>query len=50
MINFAPDVYILKYLTETGQLTNEIRDKATRFLEIGMSANLLKMPAFYCAI
>ncbi|XP_064609434.1 CD109 antigen-like [Liolophura sinensis] len=40
MINFAPDVFILKYLTETGQLTNEIRDKATQFLEKGYQRQL----------
>ncbi|MGH0176057.1 UNVERIFIED_CONTAM: hypothetical protein FKN15_072113 [Acipenser sinensis] len=35
MVLFAPNIYILKYLQGTGQLTEEIKAKATRFLESG---------------
>lgn len=35
MVLFAPNIFILNYLKSTGQLTPEIQDKATRFLESG---------------
>lgn len=35
MLLFAPNIFILNYLKSTGQLTQEIRDKATHFLESG---------------
>lgn len=35
MLLFAPNIFILNYLKSTGQLTQEIQDKATRFLESG---------------
>lgn len=35
MILFAPNIFILNYLKSTGQLTKEIQDKATHFLESG---------------
>lgn len=35
MVLFAPNIFILNYLQSTGQLTQEIQDKATRFLESG---------------
>lgn len=35
MVLFAPNIFILNYLKSTGQLTQEIQDRATRFLESG---------------
>ena len=35
MVLFAPNIFILNYLKSTGQLTKEIQDRATRFLESG---------------
>lgn len=35
MLLFAPNVFILDYLKSTGQLTPEILERATRFLESG---------------
>ncbi|MGH0183689.1 UNVERIFIED_CONTAM: hypothetical protein FKN15_012917 [Acipenser sinensis] len=40
MVLFAPNIYILKYLQGTGQLTEEIKAKATRFLESGYQREL----------
>ncbi|KAM9811421.1 alpha-2-macroglobulin-like protein 1 [Syngnathus typhle] len=40
MLYFAPDIYILTYLKSTGQLTAELQDKATRFLESGYQREL----------
>nr|XP_019950554.1 PREDICTED: alpha-2-macroglobulin-like isoform X2 [Paralichthys olivaceus] len=40
MVLFAPNIFILNYLQSTGQLTQEIRDKATRFLESGYQREL----------
>lgn len=37
MILFAPNIFILNYLRSTGQLTQEIQDRATRFLKSGES-------------
>lgn len=37
MVLFAPNIFILNYLKSTNQLTTEIQDKATRFLESGKS-------------
>lgn len=37
MILFAPNIFILNYLKSTGQLTQEIQDRATRFLQSGES-------------
>lgn len=37
MILFAPNIFILDYLSSTGQLTQEIQDRATRFLKSGES-------------
>lgn len=37
MILFAPNIFILNYLKSTGQLTQEIQDRATRFLKSGES-------------
>ncbi|XP_060928722.1 alpha-2-macroglobulin [Limanda limanda] len=40
MVLFAPNIFILNYLQSTGQLTQEIRDRATRFLESGYQREL----------
>lgn len=40
MILFAPNIFILNYLKSTGQLTQEIQDRATRFLKSGESGAL----------
>uniref|UniRef100_A0A8P4KCA7 Alpha-2-macroglobulin n=1 Tax=Dicentrarchus labrax TaxID=13489 RepID=A0A8P4KCA7_DICLA len=40
MVLFAPNIFILNYLKSTGQLTTEIQDKATRFLESGYQREL----------
>lgn len=40
MVLFAPNIFILNYLKSTGQLTEEIQDRATRFLESGYQREL----------
>ncbi|XP_077422124.1 alpha-2-macroglobulin-like protein 1 [Vanacampus margaritifer] len=40
MLKFAPNIFILNYLKSTGQLTAEILEKATRFLESGYQREL----------
>nr|XP_057936680.1 alpha-2-macroglobulin-like protein 1 isoform X2 [Doryrhamphus excisus] len=40
MVLFAPNIFILNYLKSTGQLTAEIQDRATRFLESGYQREL----------
>ena len=35
MVKFAPNIYVLQYLTGTNQLTKAIEDKALNFLRIG---------------
>ncbi|XP_075891854.1 alpha-2-macroglobulin-P [Nelusetta ayraudi] len=40
MILFAPNIFILNYLKSTGQLTQEIQDRATRFLKSGYQREL----------
>ncbi|MGH0179126.1 UNVERIFIED_CONTAM: hypothetical protein FKN15_000684 [Acipenser sinensis] len=40
MVLFAPNIYILKYLQGTRQLTEAIKAKATRFLESGYQREL----------
>ncbi len=32
MIHFAPNIYVLKYLDFTNQLTDVVRDKAIKYL------------------
>lgn len=41
MINFAPIIYILDYLTKTNQLTNEIEQKSILFMKEGYQRELL---------
>ncbi|XP_032302727.1 alpha-2-macroglobulin-like protein 1 isoform X5 [Coturnix japonica] len=40
MVLFAPIVYVLQYLEKTGQLTPEIKDRATGFLRNGYQIQL----------
>ncbi|XP_029111420.1 alpha-2-macroglobulin-like [Scleropages formosus] len=40
MVLFVPNIYILNYLESTKQLTEEIKAKATRFLESGYQKEL----------
>ena len=35
MANFAPNIYVLKYLSSTRQLTDEIKEKAINYLRTG---------------
>ena len=37
MANFAPNIYIMEYLTKTNQVTASIKTKAENFMEIGKS-------------
>lgn len=41
MIKFAPNIYILKYLQATNQLTDAIEQKALNYLETGYQRELL---------
>ncbi|XP_068022133.1 alpha-2-macroglobulin-like protein 1 [Melanerpes formicivorus] len=41
MVHFAPNVFITRYLEETGQLTPEIKQKAIGYLENGYQRQLL---------
>ncbi|KAI6071502.1 CD109 antigen [Aix galericulata] len=41
MINFAPNVYILQYLSKTGQLREDIKSKAVSFMRKGYQRELL---------
>ena len=36
MVLFAPNIYVLKYLNETQQLTQTIKTKALGFLRAGL--------------
>ncbi|XP_061104110.1 alpha-2-macroglobulin-like [Conger conger] len=40
MLLFAPNIYILRYLETTGQLTSKIKNKAITFLESGYQREL----------
>ena len=35
MINFAPTIFVTEYLSQTNQLTPELKDKSVRFMESG---------------
>ena len=35
MVLFVPNIYVLKYLNETKQLTEKIKSKALGFLRVG---------------
>ncbi|NXW87673.1 A2ML1 protein, partial [Alopecoenas beccarii] len=41
MVHFAPNVFITRYLEETGQLTPEIKQKAIGYLQSGYQRQLL---------
>ncbi|XP_050415360.1 CD109 antigen isoform X2 [Patella vulgata] len=40
MLNFAPSIYVTKYLRKTGRLTTEIKKKATAIMEKGYQKEL----------
>uniref|UniRef100_A0A3B4B2V5 Alpha-macroglobulin receptor-binding domain-containing protein n=1 Tax=Periophthalmus magnuspinnatus TaxID=409849 RepID=A0A3B4B2V5_9GOBI len=40
MVLFAPNIFILNYLKSTGQLTKDIQDRATEFLQSGYQREL----------
>lgn len=40
MLNFAPAIYITKYLSTVGKLTKEIQEKAIKSLKKGMYTKL----------
>uniref|UniRef100_T1GQT0 Alpha-2-macroglobulin domain-containing protein n=1 Tax=Megaselia scalaris TaxID=36166 RepID=T1GQT0_MEGSC len=40
MVNFVPNILVLRYLTTTSQLTKPIEEKAKKFLEIGYEREL----------
>lgn len=40
MLKFAPNIYVLEYLTNTEQLTSSVRDKAVDFLRTGYQREL----------
>ncbi|XP_071089780.1 alpha-2-macroglobulin-like protein 1 isoform X1 [Haliotis cracherodii] len=40
MINFSPNIYVLKYLTFTSQLTDEMKLLCERYMEIGYTREL----------
>ncbi|XP_070176474.1 alpha-2-macroglobulin-like protein 1 isoform X1 [Littorina saxatilis] len=40
MVGFTPNIYVLKYLTATGRLTEVVQDKAKNFMEIGYQREL----------
>ena len=35
MVNFAPSIYIMKYLSAVGQLTRSVENKAKNIMTIG---------------
>lgn len=39
MIGFTPNIYVLQYLTSTGQLTAELEEKAKSFMKTGQDFN-----------
>ncbi|CAL1538258.1 unnamed protein product [Lymnaea stagnalis] len=40
MVGFVPNIFVLKYLTNTGRITEELKDKAIKHLEIGYQKEL----------
>ncbi|XP_018427417.1 PREDICTED: alpha-2-macroglobulin-like [Nanorana parkeri] len=46
MVLFAPNIFILQYLQNTHQLTDEIKSKAIRFLESGSRETVLHSRGF----
>ena len=35
MLKFAPNIFIMQYLTKTNRLTEEIKSKAVNFMQTG---------------
>lgn len=48
MILFAPNIYVLEYLSNTDQLTSSVRDKAIGFMRTGLF-NLMSTSFIYVA-
>ena len=44
MLLFAPNIYVLEYLSNTDQLTSSVQDKAIDFLHTGIFINLPSPP------
>lgn len=44
MIYLAPNVYVLEYLTNTGQLTGAQEQNAYRFIQEGRHAGIFNVP------
>jgi len=42
LANFAPNIYVLKYLQTTKQLTNDVREKAMYYLRTGENRFIIK--------
>ena len=40
MVNFAPSIYIMKYLSSVGQLTRSVEKKAKNIMTIGILLSL----------
>nr|UIO57907.1 alpha-2-macroglobulin-1 [Biomphalaria glabrata] len=40
MVGFVPNIFALKYLTETRRITDEIKSKALKFMEVGYQREL----------
>lgn len=40
MVGFVPNIFVLKYLTNTGRITEELRSKAVKHMEIGYQREL----------
>lgn len=36
MVGFVPNIFVLKYLTNTGRLSDEVEEKALKHMEIGL--------------
>ena len=43
IIHFAPSVFVMKYFKKTGQITEDIRNKAMEYLLLGTSILILEM-------
>ena len=43
MLNFAPNIYIMKYLETAGQLTADLADKSRRYMMAGVHVCVLSV-------
>ena len=46
MLNFAPNIFIMQYLKATGQLTDDIKQKATDYTLQGTVLLVVLWPSF----